>query len=368
MSHGLVALALSSPLLGCEGALSARSYGVYDTGATEDAGTTRSTDDAAIDPRDPRDATVGPREPSDAAVDPIDPPDAAVDPLDPPDAMAPAPDASVPTPSGTDSVDAIVADMREGPTAYARSNNEPSVIFSGNAAQAERLSPTYGSSIDNITSWCWVFSTPENAATHAAVQVRYSDVYVLRASTGTWEPISAGRPSGWRGDLHAATFEVQDEIVIDDEILEVHPGAPPRTDLVSYELWPTWSRPIDFWEDVRAVYATCQARVVALPDAPPGDLERAHYAGQVGFDLWRRAAGPFEPGVTQFDGSVGRMHALGTEWQSLHVISMRPRDPEWSKLPGYVGLGPAWTVINPYLDPPYTLTEEEIRANPPPLH
>ena len=25
------------------------------------------------------------------------------------------------------------------------------------------------------------------------------------------------------------------------------------------------------------------------------------------------AAGPFEPGVTQFDGSVGRMHALGTE-------------------------------------------------------
>lgn len=342
----LLVLLVLGPLAACEGTLRARSFDTHDaTYDAADAGTAHGADASSHGGA------------SDAA-------------LEVPDAReegTPSLDAEPSPPGTTDSVEAIIADMREGPTAYARSNNEPAVIFSGNAAQAARLSPAHGSTIDDITSWCWVFSTPDNGATHAAVQVRHSDAWVLRASTGGWEPVSAGRPSGWRGDLRAATFELQDEVVIDDEILEVRPGAPPRADLVSYELWPTWSRPIDFWSDVRAVYATCQARVVALPDAPPGDLERARYAGQVGFDLWRRAGGAFEPGVTQFDGSVGRMRALSTEWQSLHVISMRPRDPEWSKLPGYLGLGPAWTVVNPYLDPPYTLTEEEIRASPPPL-
>ena len=107
-------------------------------------------------------------------------------------------------------------------------------------------------------------------------------------------------------------------------------------------------------------------RVVTLDSSQPSDIDKASYAGQVGFDFWRRAAGLFKPGVTQFWGPNGRMKPITSEWQTFSVVTLKPYDPKWSALPGELGFGPAWTVQNPYLDPPYTLTPDQLRANPPP--
>ena len=61
------------------------------------------------------------------------------------------------------------------------------------------------------------------------------------------------------------------------------------------------------------------------------------------------------------------MKTIDKEWKAFNVVTLKPLKPEFSNLPGELGFGPAWTVANPYLDPPYTLTEQELRANPPPL-
>ncbi|MFK7986217.1 MAG: hypothetical protein AB8I08_09305 [Sandaracinaceae bacterium] len=293
---------------------------------------------------------TGPAEPPTTGEPPV------VEPTEPP-----------PSASAVNSVDTIIDDMTQPASARARDNNEASVIFSGNYEQAQRLSPTYAHSINNITSWCWAFAAdghPSDAAT--AVQVRHHEVYALRRSTGRWEWVAGGRPSGWRGNLRAATYELQDEEVIDADVVQVRPGAEPRTDLRSYELWtPGAADQIDFWWDVQAVFATCQMRVVPVGDGS-SEVARARYAGQVGFDLWRRPL-PFQPGVSQFWGPNGRMKPITDAWQSFNTISLRPGNPEFSKLPGELGFGPAWTVTNPYLDPPHVLTPAELRANPPPL-
>jgi len=267
-----------------------------------------------------------------------------------------------------DVVETIIGDMTQPATAVGRANNEAAVIFSGNYQQAVKLAPGYAPSFDNITGWCWAFESPDNAAQNAAVEARHIEVYALRGSTGAWVQIDAGRPSGYRGNRSGATGELKDEIVIDEHTIRVRPGAPPRTDLVSYEMWsPDAARRIDFVHDIVAVHARCQMRLVVHDPSQPDDLADARYAGQMGFDFWRRAAGPFEPGVTQFWGPNGRMKPITSEWQLFSVTGIKPYDPSWSNLPGELGFGPAYEVPNPYLDPPDTLTPDQLRERPPPM-
>jgi hypothetical protein len=264
------------------------------------------------------------------------------------------------------SVNEIVADMRTAASVAARTNNEPAVIFSGNSQQAALLSSNT-SSVDNITPWCWVFMTPNNTSSQAAVEVRHEEVYVLSRTTHQWSFVVGGRPSGLRGVTTSGSVSVPGaEVIVDANTVRVIPGSPPRTDLISHELWPTTLVQFSNWSDVQAVFATCQARVVALPGAPASDILGARYAAQVGFDLWNRAAGGFNSGVTHFDGSVGRMKVVTQNWQSFNVISLAPLDANFSRLPPYLGQG-SYTTVNPYLNPPNTLSEAEIRANAPPL-
>lgn len=266
------------------------------------------------------------------------------------------------------SIDDVISDMRDPPSANARNNNHASVIFSGNYDQAVKLAPQYAASFNNITSWCWAFEVEGNPATNTAVEVRRHVVYALRKSTNAWVKVDGGRPSGFRGNRGASTNTFSDEVVVDEETVRVHPGGPPHEDLVSYELWqPNTARMIDFVSDIKAVFAKCEMRLVRLNASEPEDIDTAAYAGQTGFDFWRRGAGPFEPGVTQFWGPNGRMKPVTRNWQAFSVITFKPGDLEWSDLPGELGFGPAWTVQNPYLDPPDTLSEAELRANPPPL-
>lgn len=271
-------------------------------------------------------------------------------------------------PSSIGGIEEVIRDMTEPASAVARNNNEAAVIFSGNYAQAVNLAPGYAPTFDNITSWCWAFVGKDHEADNAAIEVRYSDLYALRDSSEQWELIDSGRPSGYRGTSSGSSGELKDEVVVDADTIRVRPGAPPRTDLNSYEMWtPNAARQIDFVHDIKAVYASCQMRVVTLDPSQPDDLDRARYAGQMGFDFWRRSAGPFNPGVTQFWGPNGRMKPITSEWQTFSVVGLAPYDRSWSNLPGELGFGPAWTVPNPYLDPPYTITADELRANPPPL-
>jgi hypothetical protein len=279
---------------------------------------------------------------------------------------APAPVPAV-TSSGLNSVQNLINDMLLPSSAWGRYQNEAAMGFSGNYQQARALTD-YATTMNNITGWCWAFATPDNQSQRTAVQVRYHEVYALRASTNQWVQIGSGRPAGSRGNLGGATYEINDETVIDNDIVQVRPGGNPRPDLKSHELWnPTnpgmWQ--IDWFSDVKAIYASCQMRVVSLDGS--GDFSGASYAGQSGFDLWRRGYGNFQSGVTQFWGPNGRMKPISTQWQTFNVISMKPGVPSASAFEGwFVGSNQAY-VQNNYMDPPYNLTEQEVRVNPPPL-
>jgi hypothetical protein len=259
----------------------------------------------------------------------------------------------------------VLDDMQQPERATARPNSKASVLFSGNFAQTQQLAPGAAQAINNITSWFWIFQVPGNTATNVGVEVRGQQAFVLR-SNGQWVKVNGGRSSGWRGDLHAATYELEDQVIIDANTIRVHPGRAPRPDLVTQELWTAQNETFSWFSEARAVFATGEARLVPLNAAGEAELATARYAAQIGFDLWRRPL-PFQPGVSVFDGSVGRMKPITAQWQAFNVISVKPNDPSFSTLPGYLGV-PAWSVVNPYLDPPYTLSEAEVRANPPPLN
>ena len=106
-----------------------------------------------------------------------------------------------PPSSSANTVQAVIDDMRQPELATARPNSKPSVIFSGNFAQTQLLAPAYASSVNNITSWFWIFQLPGNTATNVAVEVRGQEAYALR-SGGQWVKVNDGRSSGWRGNFY----------------------------------------------------------------------------------------------------------------------------------------------------------------------
>lgn len=285
------------------------------------------------------------------------------------------------SPYGVNSPSLVIDDMKLPASANARANNEAAVIFTGEYQQALalgemlranlNLSRNPAAAINNVTSWCWAFMAPDNASTSTAVQVRFHDVAVLQASTNQWVQISSGRPSGGRGNRSGVVYPYLEggERVIDADVVEVRPGAAPRPDLTSHELWAPGAGgpnlPFPF-SDVRAVHATCQMRLVDVQTGGPVDLNTAKYSGQVGFDFWERTSRNAVAGVDRFWGPNGRMKALTNQWQSLNVITLAP-DPSriaFSSLPPEFGRG-YFTTQNPYLNGSFVLSESQIFANPP---
>lgn len=281
-------------------------------------------------------------------------------------------------------IDDIIADIKEAPTGfgrhgYGRPENYPSVRFTGNFDQAlaldQRYKPyeNYVQNANNLTSWCWVYMDPDNTAQNVAVEVRNHEIYILRKSTNKWELVDGGRPSGFRWDYNSARddigLEYNNQDIVDNNTVRVYPGSPPRTDLISHELWTpnaAGNRP-DMY-DTKAIYATCEARIVPFNGNDGSNLATAKFSGEVGFDYWHRWGPGFIRNVGFWDGSTGRMERIGTDWTRLNYISLKPTDKRNSTFDSvYTGLGGWPTIDDDLLEPPYTLTEAEIRANPPPV-
>lgn len=195
----------------------------------------------------------------------------------------------------------------------------------------------------------------------------------------------------------------------DGQTVQVQPRRLPNGTAISYELWnspcafcnhtdnPSYP---DFAGDVKAIFATAQARLVSV-DPSKDDRAKARYYIEQGYDIYQ--FGQYAPqldsngqpvdmvNLVHFDGGISRYKLVTSDWQAFNVITLtdnnpNPRlrkpgvpsgrnvryvapypyekevvDPESGEADWNYGLG------SPFNNSDYLLTIDQLKANPPPL-
>jgi hypothetical protein len=254
----------------------------------------------------------------------------------------------------------------------------------------------FADQVNSVLPWLWIFPNPISTSSNTAVQVRYGQSWFLRRTTNKWERLCGGRPSAG----FEATFEIVDMggwfdgqisnvkmngglSYVSSDIAQVVPAVIDGKQRI-YELWlgdcHGYSNPEIIGHDIRAVFATVQVRIVVLDPSKSDDRVKARFTAQLGYDFWDSMyslgdhsmkedvngspipeGSNWKPGYPrhQMDGGNARYKWITSEWQSFNVISIQPK--YGSHLPA------PWSIQNLYAEPPYVLTLEELRANPPPM-
>lgn len=273
---------------------------------------------------------------------------------------APAPTASLAT---INSVDTIVDDMRlmnDVELAGVPSKNGwargPGHVVMGNDPRGTntpswwRVNNQYyksGAYWNAILPWFVVFDGVGNDASNTRVQVRNMKLYIKSKSSGNWKLLESS--VGVSGEHYPKTLtgtntsppNTRTESDGSTSIL------PPSGNLV-FHGWSKGFSQID-GSDVGAVFLTLQARLVKDKEAGPDDRNRAKYLIHVGGDYYPStstrasdlAPAYYFPGI-----GLSRAKLVNDNWQAFNfsTIDVGVEDPGGA-----------------------TLTEAQLRANPPPL-
>ena len=284
-------------------------------------------------------------------------PDASGQTVTKPAPQAPAPVATI------NSVDTLIDDMRlmnDVQLAGVPSSNGwargPGHVIMGNDPRGTNTPSWWvvnnayyksGAYWNAILPWFVIFDGVGNDASNTRVQVRNMKLYMKSKSSGTWKLLEA--TTGVGGELYPKTLtgtntsapNTRTESDGSTSIL------PPGGNLV-FHGWSAGFSTID-GSDVAAVFLTVQARLVKDNEAGEDDRGRAKYLIHVGGDYYPNtstrasdlAPAYYFPGI-----GLSRAKLVTGNWQafSFSTIDVGVEDPGGA-----------------------TLTEAELRANPPPL-
>jgi hypothetical protein len=188
--------------------------------------------------------------------------------------------------------------------------------------------------------------------------------------------------------LYSADDPFGGQTILPNNTIQVVPALLAGGKVRVYELWfPSFisetAQP--FGNDIKAVYATVEARLVVIDSSKPDDRNKANFTAELGYDFWNRNnptndysmkediygnpiddSNGWQPGFPrlQMDGGNSRYKLITNEWQSFNVASIPTGSI--SSLPPPMGASD-WSTPNPFCVPPYVLTIDEFMANPPPI-
>jgi hypothetical protein len=171
-----------------------------------------------------------------------------------------------------------------------------------------------------------------NPATNTRVQIRDIKAYALSKADGQWHLLqSAHRVEGaaYREDFAGDVNRAADVKVEEDGSVSVKAG-----EGYNYHFWPSTGRTSIDPDDIGGVWTTVQARLVLDDPDGPDDRDRARYLLSVGGDYWLSLTAQWDQWKTNGDIGIGRFRYVKREWQAFNMT---------------------------------TLSEEELRQNPPPL-
>ena len=259
--------------------------------------------------------------------------------------------------------------------------------------------------LDYVVTWTWIWEGKDNTATNTRVACRHARAYWLSKSTGKWNLAFDVRPSGmtwpmtWKDGKCTTPFMEPGKVSgrgignqrnEDAEVMSCKPDLN-----TNYELWGKAVIGHEAFLDVKAWYLATDVRLIVDDPTRPDDRDLAKYIVTVGADF-KTSQLDKTPNAIKFgvqdkrkheftqpngypnkhvDGFRCRYRLVGKDWLTVHAISMGPQHhKEYDNRPP-PPWGPPWEDHTyrptknawPYTRPPYVLTEDEVRANPPPF-
>lgn len=181
--------------------------------------------------------------------------------------------------------------------------------------------------------WGQVYvSTEGNLAANTRVQLRNLETYYLSKKDNKWHLWNGSY--GVEGSAYVENFA--DDINVDgDERVEPDGSVSVRTQPgYNYHFWSANGRTTIDPDDIKGVFSTCQARLIPHDKTLPDDRDSSTYMVSIGADYWKSLNAEWDQWKTNGDIGIGRFKFVKKEWQAFNM---------------------------------HSLTEKELRENPPPI-
>jgi hypothetical protein len=184
-----------------------------------------------------------------------------------------------------------------------------------------------------IIAWGQVYEDAEgNPAKNTRVQLKDIKAYLLSKKDGKWRFIQSSRDvagaayvEDFAGDVNKPA-DIRKEA---DGSMSVKAGGG-----YNFHFWPSTGRVEMDPEDIGGVFTTIQARLIIDDPNMPDDRAKARYLLNMGGDYWLNLNAKWDNWTTNKGIAMGRFKYIKPEWQAFNMT---------------------------------TLTEDELRKNPPPL-
>lgn len=183
-----------------------------------------------------------------------------------------------------------------------------------------------------LMAWGQVYEDAEgNPATNTRVQLRNMKAYVLSKKDGAWRVVQESVSvdgAAYREDFVADVNKPAD---VRAEAEGVSVKLEPN---YNFHYWPTSGRTEIDPTDIAGIFTTMQARLIVDDENKPDDRDKARYLLSMGADYWLDLTTQWDQFKTNGDVAIGKFKYVTPEWQAFNMTS---------------------------------LSEEELRKNPPPL-
>jgi hypothetical protein len=183
-----------------------------------------------------------------------------------------------------------------------------------------------------LIAWGQVYEAAEgSASTNTRVHLRNIKTYVLSKKDGLWRLVQDSaevQGSAYREDFvddisKPANFRTEDEGIS----VKLEKG-------YNFHYWPPTGRVEIDPNDIAGVFTTMQARLIVDDETKSDDRDEARYLLSMGADYWLDMDAQWDQLKTNGDVAIAKFKYITPEWQAFNMISV---------------------------------SEEELRKNPPPL-
>lgn len=234
------------------------------------------------------------------------------------------------TPTANNSINTIAQDMQ-----LPHEGKPHGVPASYNWATKPRLG--MGNKPGNfqaITAWGQVYEDAQgNPAKNTRVQIRNIRTYVL-SKKGKWQLVQSTakvQGSAFREDFAGDANQPANVRTEADGSVSVKAGGG-----YNYHFWPAMNRATINPQDIAGVYTTVQSRLIVDNAKQPDDRDQAKYLLSMGADYWQSVNAQWKADWSaNGDVGIGRFKYVRKNWQAFNMT---------------------------------TLSEAELRKNPPPLN
>ncbi len=184
-----------------------------------------------------------------------------------------------------------------------------------------------------MIAWGQVYEDAEgNPANNTRVQLKNIKAYMLSKKDGKWHFLQGSRGvegAAYREDFAGDINKPADIRREADGSISIKAGGG-----YNFHFWPSGGRVTIDPDDIAGIFTTLQARLIISDFSQPDDRADARYLLNMGGDYWLTLTAKWDNWTTNGDIGMGRFKYIKPEWQAFNMT---------------------------------TLSEDEIRRNPPPL-